>query len=776
MIGSAFCDMTGRVMELCEFVDDEQFSNLRSLVTQRGVKECVIPVKVDSPPAASYWPTAIEALQLSKVPLTTGKFIKAHLNSLDQDLKRLVGSVQEQYSLSEHQFSMNAVAVLIQHLELLQDDSNFGRFKLRNYDLSQYMKLDSSAVHALNLFPQPTDSNRNMNLFGLLNKNHSAAGTRLLSQWIQQPQLDLDEINRRHNLVELLVEDSFLRTALQETHLKGQPDIQKLARKFTKSSAGLEDLVGLYRFIIRLPGLIGSLDEYSGPHKELLDDTFTKRIRECAEGLSQLEAMVEQTVDLEAVERHEFLVNPAFDARLAELSAEKKEALREMGSIQRDTADDIGVEVSRVKLNNQSQLGYHLRITRKDEKLIRNNPRYNALETRKDGVRFTTMQLKVLSRKFSELSREYEEVQRAIVAKCMEVVVTYTPVMEDLSSVLAELDVIVAFAHVSMNAPVPFVRPNMLPQGSGILELKESRHPCMEMMDMMSFIPNDITMKEGESCVQVITGPNMGGKSTYIRQTGVIVLLAQIGCFVPCESATISVIDCILARVGAGDSQLKGVSTFMKEMLEASSILKAATPNSLLIIDELGRGTSTYDGFGLAWAIAEHIAKDLGCFTMFATHFHELTSLADVTPGVINKHVTAHTDDNSITMLYKIHEGPCDRSFGIHVSELAQFPKEVVLSAKRKAAELEDFGTKAAASDENEKDNKEEEGSSPLKKVKPTDAMETEMSTPSGYTKTVSFLREFSKLPLEASNSISDALRSFSERVTADADLKSTFA
>jgi DNA mismatch repair protein MSH2 len=335
-----------------------------------------------------------------------------------------------------------------------------------------------------------------------------------------------------------------------------------------------------------------------------------------------------------------------------------------------------------------------LRITAKEERVVRKKlqARYVELETRKDGMKFTNRALRSAAEKLQKLSGEYDGRQSALVAQVVGVAATFAEVWQRVGVLLAQLDVLCGFADVAVSAPRPYIRPEMLAQDAGELSLIACRHPCVEAQDGVDFIPNDAIMKRGDSWFQLITGPNMGGKSTFIRQVGACVVLAQIGSFVPCDKAKIAVRDAVFARVGAGDCQMRGVSTFMAEMLETAAILKGATPASLVIIDELGRGTSTWDGMGLAWAISEHLMTEIGASTMFATHFHELTALQGP-GGVKNLHVKSAIDPDAggLTMLYEVKEGSCDQSLGIHVAEFARFPPEVVEVAKKKAAELEAY-------------------------------------------------------------------------------------
>ncbi|KAK0905569.1 MSH2 protein [Friedmanniomyces endolithicus] len=734
-VGVCFADASVRELGVSEFADNDIYSNFESLLIQLGVKECLLQSDGTKKDA--------ELHKLRTIADNCGCAVSERPASdfgsrdIEQDLTRLLRDERAAGTLpqTDLKLAMSSGAALIKYLGVMSDPTNFGQYQLYQHDLSQYMKLDSSALKALNLMPGPKDGSKTMNLYGLLNHCKTPVGSRLLAQWLKQPLMSLGEIERRQQLVEAFVNDTELRQTLQEEHLRSIPDLYRLAKKFQRKKANLEDVVRAYQVAIRLPDFIGTFEGVMDEaYKTALDAEYAGKLRAYSDSLVKLQEMVETTVDLEALDNHEFVIKSEFDDGLRIIRKKLDKLRYQMEQEHREVADDLNQDPEKkLFLENHKVHGWCFRLTRTEAAAIRNKKQYQECSTQKNGVFFTTTNMTNYRREFDQLSENYNRTQSGLVNEVVQVAASYSSVIEKLAGILAHLDVIVSFAHVSVHAPTSYVRPKIHARGTGNTILKEARHPCMEMQDDISFITNDVSLVRGESEFLIITGPNMGGKSTYIRQIGVIALMAQIGCFVPCAEAELTLFDCILARVGASDSQLKGVSTFMAEMLETANILKTATRDSLVIIDELGRGTSTYDGFGLAWAISEHIIKEIGAFSMFATHFHELTALKDTFPQVQNLHVVAHIGDGEdtvmedgtssrrrreVTLLYKVVPGISDQSFGIHVAELVRFPWKVVNMAKRKADELEDFSGKHEDVQHVRASKEEvEEGSQMLKEV-----------------------------------------------------------
>lgn len=716
-VGVALADLLNRQLYISEFEDNELFANVELLFLQLNVKEAILPANYTLDDSESK--KLLQALnKINGLVLGSVKPSYYSAKDIDQDLPKIVQSdvdgkntemilASKGINSSECALSLLSCSALIHYLNLLNGENTFA---LSKYNLSTYMKLDSLTMRALNIFPQntgvtlPGTKTTVSSIYELLNKCKTASGSRLLSQWLKQPLTDMQSISDRHELVRLLIEDTNLRVFLTQEWLVNVPDIKRLFKKLSSSRGSenkkLEDVVRLYQLGTVIPQLLEMLSDIP----ELGTKQWVEPITEFNEKLLRFQEMVETTVDLSPLQssdpNQDFSIKPEFDETLVDIDKKLNGVTEKLKEIHLTVADDLCIDAEKkLKLEKHQIHGWCFRVTRIDSSVLRNKGgAYIELQTVKAGVFFTTKEVRLLAQEFSELQSEYNAQTRELVTEIVKISLTYQTQFLGLLAVLSEIDVLCAFANVAIFAPTPYTRPKIHAMadtdGAGrSMVLKQARHPVLEVQDDISFIANDVEMGDSAQFV-IITGPNMGGKSTYIRQIGVVALMSQVGCFVPVDDAEVPIFDAILSRVGAGDSQIKGFLTFMIEMLETSLILATATRNSLVIIDELGRGTSTYDGFGLAWAISEHLIKKR-CFTLFATHFHELTKLGEANPNVSNLHVVAHVENaDDITLMYKVEPGVSDKLFGIHVAELVKFPAKIVNMAKRKALELLGDGLK----------------------------------------------------------------------------------
>jgi len=578
------------------------------------------------------------------------------------------------FGVSDLAHGISAAGAIVDYLQETQRTGLAHVRRIERVQSGRWLTLDETTQRSLELVETLRERKREHSLLWVLDRTETAMGGRLLKRWINYPLARAEPIRARLDAVEELVTGRDLRTELAGL-LSETGDIERICGRVATGRAGPRDLVSLGRTLAQLPAIKARLTA-----------------REC-----ELLTEIERDLDLlgDVRERIQAAIAEDAPARLADGGvirpgySEELDRLRDIGSsgarwlaqFQAREIERTGIHTLKVGFNKV--FGYYIEVTNTRKDRVPDD--YIRKQTLKNAERYITPQLKeheveVLSAEEKALALEarlFQDVRDAVAAEI--------PRLQQTAGALARLDTLSSLARVASERG--YVKPAIV--GESVLEIEDGRHPVLERVLGSEFVPNDVSLGGDGPQIAIVTGPNMAGKSTYIRQVALLVLMAHMGSWVPARRATVGLVDRIFTRVGASDELARGRSTFMVEMTEAANILNNATERSLVILDEVGRGTSTFDGVALAWATTEHIARRIGCRTLFATHYHELTELAEVLDGVANFNVAVREWQDQVVFLHKIVPGGTDKSYGVHVARLAGVPREVVERARQILSELE---------------------------------------------------------------------------------------
>ena len=584
----------------------------------------------------------------------------------------------EGFGLAGKPAAASAAGAILYYVRSTQRGSLHHVDRVGFYERQNCLVLDAVTVRNLELIePLFAGSDAGITLFRCIDLTVTPMGKRLLRSWLLRPSIEAAEINFRLDAVETLVKDTVAREELRRA-LDGILDLERLLSRVTLETANARDVLALAASLAKIPAVRNLLARLPAERWRGLHDSV--------DDLGDVRERIEKTIVPEPpISLSDGgIIQSGVDRELDELRDLSRNSKQYLALIEQRERQRTDIGSLKVKFN--SIFGYYLEVSKPNLHLV--PPDYERKQTLVNAERFTTPELKEYEAKILDAQEKIVEIERRLFAELRTAIAAEAKRIRRTALALAEVDVLAAFAHIA--ALRNYCRPKF--DDSSDLEIVEGRHPVIEQQEVGGgdrFVPNDLYLNSTTHTVLVLTGPNMGGKSTYLRQAALIVILAQMGSFVPARSARLGIVDRVFTRIGASDNLARGRSTFMVEMTETAAILHTATPRSLILLDEIGRGTATYDGLAIAWAAVEYIHARTRAKTLFATHYFELTELAERLSGVKNYHVSVKETGGGIVFLRKVEPGAADRSYGIEVAKLAGLPHEVIARAREVLAEHE---------------------------------------------------------------------------------------